>query len=154
MNTLIVRESTNKYDIILNDAYFEHMIDSYIENGYESIVKDCIEHIDECEYLGDFKIRSKITDTPISILEVSTGCKTVINVLCNRDKIVNISSCGINALAYLLEHDEITAGLDGFIPLKSLNCDLSIINEYNTDKISNIEEYYEYWGAYYEKSKH
>lgn len=153
MNTLIVRDKLDKSDIIFNDSYFEYKLDEYIERGYEYVIKDAIENIDGCIYIGNYKIKSKFTKLPISITEISTGCKTVINVLCNRDKIVNVDGCGLNALEYLLRYG-VTVSSRGFLPIKKLDSPIKVV--LNTEEVifNNIVDYHKYWSDYCEKFKY
>ena len=62
---------------------------------------EIIKPIDNFVYLGNNKI-----ETPYgvcSIYELSTGSKTVINVMRNPDLVFNLDSCGRNALDIILE---------------------------------------------------
>ena len=60
-----------------------------------------IEQIDEAKVISKFQIRSKFHETVVDVDCLSTGCKTVLNVLYFPDKVFCIKECGENALEAL-----------------------------------------------------
>ena len=146
MNTMIIRKERLDSDINFNDFHFDVKIAEYIKNGYENIISDCVSNIDKCKYIGDGRVESKFGNYAVSIEEISTGCKTVINVLCNRDKIVNVSGCGGNALAYLLNnYDNVTISSVGFVSSRSFDTELKLVLNNKEIQVRNSREYYRYW---------
>lgn len=93
--TLLENEDSGKV-IEFNDAFFDDNL-SKIEFDSDKI-KLLISTIDQGEYIGEFKFLSKIGHVPISVTELSTGCKTAINVVTFPDMIVSLAECGINAI--------------------------------------------------------
>ena len=66
--------------IVSNDREFElktlkKMLESKPEK-YKSIISE----IENVEFVGDDKIISSINGEPISILDISTGCKTIFDI--------------------------------------------------------------------------
>ena len=57
--------------------------------------------IDGSELLSKYKIRSRFEDITLNTDQLSTGCKTVLNVLYFPDKVFCLKECGNNALEIL-----------------------------------------------------
>ena len=91
--------------IEFNDIFFNCRTSQYIDDR----AKDIVREIDGSELCGKYTIKSKFNDTILDIDKLSTGCKTALNILYNPKAIVNISSCGNNALEIIYNLD------DGFI---------------------------------------
>ena len=60
-----------------------------------------IEIIDEAKLISKYKIRSKFNDIVLDVDKLSVGCKTVLNVVYNPDKVFCLKECGNNALEVL-----------------------------------------------------
>ena len=60
-----------------------------------------IETIDGAKLISKFKMLSKFNDTVLDVDKLSAGCKTVLNVLYNTDKVFCLKECGNNALEIL-----------------------------------------------------
>lgn len=89
--------------IMSNDNQF--IVDSFkrvIANSDEGVnCRRMIEKVEGVKFISNSDnklIISKITHTVISVDKVSTGCKTLINVLLNPDRPVFIGECGNNIL--------------------------------------------------------
>ena len=65
-----------------------------------------IQMIDSSELLSKYKIRSRFEDITLNTDQLSTGCKTVLNVLYFPDKVFCLKECGNNALEILYGFDE------------------------------------------------
>lgn len=86
----------------LNDVFFN-------QNTAEKLDKradDIISRIDDSKLLGKFKIESKFNRVILDVDCLSTGCKTVLNVMYFPDKVFCIKECGDNALEILYGLDE------------------------------------------------
>lgn len=83
--------------IELNDLFFNQNTVSSIDNQAEKIV----ERIDDAKLISKYKISSKFNDVALDIDRLSTGCKTVLNVLYYPDKVFCLKECGNNALEIL-----------------------------------------------------
>lgn len=83
--------------IELNDLFFNQNTVSSIDDQAEKIV----ERIDDVKLISKYKISSKFNDVALDIDRLSTGCKTVLNVLYYPDKVFCLKECGNNALEIL-----------------------------------------------------
>ncbi len=81
----------------LNDLYFNQNTASMLDEKAAEI----IETIDESKLIGKYKICSKFDDVTLDIDKLSAGCKTVLNVMYNPDKVFCLKECGNNALMVL-----------------------------------------------------
>lgn len=81
----------------LNDIYFNQNTASMLDDRAERI----IEVIDESKLISKYKIRSKFNDITLDIDKLSAGCKTILNVIYNPDKVFCLKECGNNALKVL-----------------------------------------------------
>lgn len=85
----------------LNDIYFNQNTTSVLDEKAGRI----IEEIDGSKLISKYKIYSKFDDITLDIDKLSAGCKTVLNVIYNPDKVFCIKECGNNALKLLYSLD-------------------------------------------------
>lgn len=83
--------------IELNDVYFNQNTALKLDEKAEEIIKI----IDGAKLISQFKIQSKFNDIVLDVDKLSVGCKTVLNVMYNLDKVFCIKECGNNALEIL-----------------------------------------------------
>lgn len=83
--------------IELNDIFFNQNTVVKLDER----AREIIERIDESKWLSKYKIESKFNGTALDIDCLSTGCKTVLNILYFPDKVFCIKECGDNALEIL-----------------------------------------------------
>lgn len=81
----------------LNDLFFNQNTVLLIDEQAEKI----IETIDGAKLIGKYKISSRFNDVALDIDRLSSGCKTVLNVLYYPDKVFCLKECGNNALEVL-----------------------------------------------------
>lgn len=81
----------------LNDVFFNQNTVLKLDDRASVIV----EKIDASRLIGKYKIESKFNGVTLDIDCLSTGCKTVLNVLYFPDKVFCLKECGDNALAVL-----------------------------------------------------
>ncbi|MCM1126123.1 MAG: DUF4869 domain-containing protein [Lachnospiraceae bacterium] len=81
----------------LNDIYFNQNTVTKLDDKAKKI----IEIIDEAKLISKYKIRSRFDDVILDIDRLSAGCKTVLNVAYNPDKVFCLKECGNNALEVL-----------------------------------------------------
>lgn len=81
----------------LNDIYFNQNTALMLDEK----AKELIEAIDGAKLISRFKICSSFNDTVLDVDQLSTSCKTVLNVLYNPDKIFCLKECGYSALEIL-----------------------------------------------------
>ncbi len=88
-----------------NDIYFNKNTAELLDDR----AKDTIKRIDQSEMLEKYAIGSRFDGTRLNIDKLSTGCKTVLNIMYNPDKIFDICECGENALEviYSLESGKV-----------------------------------------------
>lgn len=86
----------------LNDVYFNKYTAQMLDNRANRI----IEKIDHAELTGQYTIKSCFDGTTLNTDKLSSGCKTVLNVMYNPDKVFDIRECGDNALDMIYSLDE------------------------------------------------
>jgi hypothetical protein len=131
--------------IEFNDAYFN--VITY-NDGFTEPDKRIMEKIDNAQIIDINKI-----ETPYgigAITNLSTGCKTLINILHNSNKVINISECGENAVNLISELNIPDVYL--YMPFMQLlnmcDGDTAIIN--NNTSVHNLKEYKKWWHDYYD----
>lgn len=89
----------------LNDVYFNKNTVELLDERAKAIIKQ----INFSEMVGKYTIKSRFDKTVLNIDRLSTGCKTVLNIIYNPQKIFDIRECGENALdvIYGLPHGNI-----------------------------------------------
>lgn len=94
----------NKKDIPLNKEYIE-LNDIFFNQNTATKLDDAaakyIQMIDGSELLSKYKIRSRFEDIILNTDQISTGCKTVLNILYFPNKVFCLKECGNNALEIL-----------------------------------------------------
>ena len=76
------------------DLFFNQNTVSFIDKRAEKI----IEILDDSKLISKYKIYSRFDEVTLDIDRLSTGCKTVLNVLYHPDKVFCLKECGNNAL--------------------------------------------------------
>lgn len=85
-----------------NDVWFEKYLDKI--NFNNETIQRIIKQIDEVQYLGNKSIKSKFdSNVAVSVRELSTGCKTAINIFSFPDQTFSIAECGSNAINTILK---------------------------------------------------
>lgn len=88
--------------ILQNDWYFN----LYTSNQrFTDEEKDAIKKIDDAKLSDDMYIETKYGLG--TIRNLSSGCKTYLNIVKNPDKIVSVEECGRNVLELLFQMNEI-----------------------------------------------
>lgn len=126
--------------IELNDVFFNQNTASILDERAEKIIED----IDGSKQVGKYKIRSRFDDIILDIDKLSAGCKTVLNVLYNSDKVFCLKECGNNALEIVYSLDQGNVYSDyALIPFDVESVNVRTASE---DKvISDYEELKEWW---------
>lgn len=81
----------------LNDVFFNQNTVSRLDDS----ANDIVEKIDASKLIGRYKMESKFNGVTLDIDCLSTGCKTVLNVMYFSDKVFCLKECGDNALEVL-----------------------------------------------------
>jgi len=124
----------------LNDIYFNQNTAAKLDVKAEKI----IEIIDEAKLISKYKIRSKFDDIILDIDKLSAGCKTVLNVLYNPDKVFCLKECGNNALEVLYG---LTSG-NVYSDYALIPFEMKVVNVQTSSgqkEISGYEELKEWW---------
>lgn len=81
---------------LCNDIFFDYNVSR--STKFNNIHRDLINKIDGVQLVNQFKIKSKYGGSIIPIYNLSSGCKTALNVSMYNDIIFFIGECGDNAL--------------------------------------------------------
>ena len=135
------KDIPNDMDYIeLNDVFFNQNTVSKLDNRANAIV----ETIDNSKLIGKYKMESKFNGVTLDIDCLSTGCKTVLNVLYSPEKVFCIKECGDNALDVLYGLDAGAVYSD--YALISFDMDaVKVIDDNGTRIIHDYEELKEWW---------
>lgn len=126
--------------IELNDIYFNQNTALRLDDKAEKIV----ETIDGAKLISKFRISSKFNDIVLDVDKLSAGCKTVLNVLYNPDKVFCLKECGNNALEILYEFSEGNVYSDyALIPFEMVAVNVQTSSE--KKEIHDYEELKEWW---------
>lgn len=126
--------------IELNDIYFNQNTARILDDRASKVIGI----IDEAKLISKYKICSKFNDIVLDIDKLSAGCKTVLNVLYNPDKVFCLKECGNNALEMLYKLEEGKVYSDyAMIPfeLKAV----SVQTSSGKKEILDYEELKEWW---------
>lgn len=129
----------DKEYVELNDLFFNQNTVSRIDERAGEI----IETIDGARLISKYKISSGFNEVALDIDRLSSGCKTVLNVLYYPDKVFCLKECGNNAL-------EVLYGLDGYVcseyALIPFDMDsVSVWTKTGKKVINDYEELKEWW---------
>ncbi len=126
--------------IKLNDLYFNQNTAAMLDERAAAVIKK----VDQSEMVSKYAIKSRFDGMLLNIDKLSTGCKTVLNVMYNPDKVFDICECGDNAL------DEIYALNQGRIcceyPLISFDMkSVNAVTKAGMQVIDSYEALKEWW---------
>lgn len=131
---------SDKEYVELNDVFFNQKTVSRIDDKASAIV----EKIDASKLIGKYKMESKFNGVTLDIDCLSTGCKTVLNVLYFPDKVFCLKECGENALEVLYGLEDGAVYSDyAVIPFDMNEVNVSDLD--GTRVISDYEELKEWW---------
>ena len=97
----------------LNDVFFNKKTVTLLDER----AKEIIRQIDSSEMISSFAIKSRFNGMLLNIDRLSTGCKTVLNILYNPDRVFDIKECGDNALDVIY-----------MLPCGNIYCDYPLIS--------------------------
>lgn len=126
--------------IELNDVFFNQNTAARLDD----YAKQIIERIDEAKLCSKYKIESRFHGVILDVDHLSTGCKTVLNVLYFPDKVFCLKECGDNALEILygLENGSVYSDY-AMIPFDMGRVNVSVGQEVKT--IGDYEKLKEWW---------
>lgn len=124
----------------LNDIFFNKQTVLKLDGRAERI----IEQIDGARLISKYKIESRFNGVTLDIDCLSTGCKTVLNVLYFSDKVFCLKECGENALEilYHLEAGNVYSDY-AIIPFEMGK--VCVISDKDSKIIEDYEELKEWW---------
>lgn len=125
----------------LNDVFFNQNTVSKLDVRASAIV----EKIDESKLIGKYKIESKFNGVTLDVDCLSTGCKTVLNIMYFPNKVFCLKECGGNAIeaVYCLEDGAVYSDY-AIMPFDMDK--VKVFDENGTKIISDYEELKEWWG--------
>jgi len=141
---IYTKEKTGLEIIQSNDLFF-NLYTSNLRLGKEA--KEAIMFIDEAKLTPLSHIETKYGIG--TIRNLSSGCKTYLNILLNPDKIFNVAECGANVLELLFKR----GGVNLFMPFP-LNFDIpqkAKICFDDTDIVEGPQGFEAWWSKEYER---
>lgn len=128
--------------IELNDIFFNQNTVAKLDEEAGSI----IEKIDGSKFISRYKIQSRFDNAILNIDKLSSGCKTVLNVLYYPDKVFCLKECGNNALEILygFENGYVYSDYE-LIPFDIKK--VMVQTKAGSVEISDYEELKEWWNS-------
>ena len=126
----------------LNDLFFNQNTVSFIDKQAEKI----IEMIDGSKLISKYKIYSRFDEIALDIDRLSTGCKTVLNVLYYPNKVFCLKECGNNALE-ILYHFENGHVFSEYALIPFIMDTVAVQSEPGKKIINDYEELREWWDS-------
>lgn len=126
----------------LNDLFFNQNTVSFIDKQAEKI----IEMIDGSKLISKYKIYSRFDEIALDIDRLSTGCKTVLNVLYYPNKVFCLKECGNNALE-ILYHFENGHVFSEYALIPFIMDTVAVQSESGKKIINDYEELREWWDS-------
>lgn len=124
----------------MNDIYFNQNTAHKLDDRAQKVIGI----IDQARLISKYKICSKFNDIVLDVDKLSAGCKTVLNVLYNPDKVFCLKECGNNALEMLYNLDAGNVYSDyALIPFEMAS--VSVQTSLGTKVICDYEELKEWW---------
>ena len=119
----------------LNDIFFNQKTILKLDNYAKEIIKK----VDGSKLLSKYKIMSKFNEVALDIDCLSTGCKTILNVLYFPNKVFCMKECGDNAieLLYSLKNGNI------YSDYAMIHFDMPAVRVANNSKYHIINDYEE-----------
>ncbi|MCD8130445.1 MAG: DUF4869 domain-containing protein [Lachnospiraceae bacterium] len=132
----------DKEYVELNDVFFNQNTVLRLDEKADAIIED----IDDSRLVGKYKIQSKFNGVILDVDCLSTGCKTVLNVLYYPDRVFCLKECGDNALEVLYGLEKGAVYSDYAIIPFEMN-EVMVSDSKGTGIISDYEELKEWWGG-------
>lgn len=113
--------------IEVNDSFFN--LETKLTETDE--VKRLLKKIDGVEYFNEVRVSQIIHGTPVVIRksELSTGCKTLMNIMMHPDKCFDTVECGDNVLREILQLKEGNVVWRSGYPTYDASCDIVVDGE-------------------------
>ena len=126
--------------IFNNDIYFnKHTVDLLDDKA-----ADIISKIDHSEMQSKYMIKSRFDGSVLNIDKLSTGCKTLLNIMYSPDKIFDIRECGDNVLDIIYSMPQGNVYCD--YPFISFEMEkVNVCDKHGTKVIDSYDELKEWW---------
>ena len=123
-----------------NDVFFNR----YTSELLDGRASDIIKIIDNSEMQSKYVINSRFDGTLLNVDKLSTGCKTVLNIMYNPDKIIDIRECGENALDVIYALDK--GNICSEYPLISFDFEQAeVVDKSGRRIVTDYEELKRWW---------
>lgn len=144
----IIKNNPPDNVILSNDLLYETSTVDIVSRT-ESLRK-MIEKVEGVTFISETRVISKFNGQPINLNEISTGCKTLINILVNPELPIYVGESGENILREIYRLDEGTLYSPEFLIV-----DDEVLKGKEFELIDNsvhtIMLYREVWGYYYDR---
>lgn len=126
LNVYIKNVDRNKV-IYLNDAWFDYNLESI---KIDDNIKRFMKIIDDSIYIKDDKMYSKFDkELCINMKNLSTGCKTLINVYYFKNKVFEICECGKNVISEIFKLDKGNVFIPCYIFIPNFNGKVNVFTD-------------------------
>ena len=126
----------------LNDIFFNKVTATKLDKLAEKIIMQ----IDGAKLVSQYKIKSKFNGVTLDIDNLSTGCKTVLNVMYFPKKIFCLKECGDNALDVLYHLEQGSVYSDYAVIPFTMGA-VEVVSSLGKAVIDNYEELKEWWSS-------
>ena len=144
MIDIYTEKKASKEWIIQNDLYFNlHTGNEYMSENEINL----IQQVDEAKLTSDKRIETKYGLG--TIRNLSSGCKTLLNIVKHPDKVVSVEECGPNVLNIIFKMDNIKIYMS-----RPTLCDIpdNVQIRFNdTDIVTGGKGYSTWWSKEYER---
>lgn len=137
----VFKKKKMPYELIqINDVYFNKNTVNLLDDRAYKIAK----LIDKVELIDNYKMMSRFDGTVMNTDRLSSGCKTVLNIIYNTDKVFDIRECGDNALDIIFTLEKGNVYCD--YPMISFDMsEVKIFDKNTTRIIGDYDELKEWW---------
>lgn len=126
--------------VVLNDIFFNKTTAEMLDKEASSVISQ----IDQSEMISKYQIKSRFDGSVLNIDKLSTGCKTVLNIMYNPNKVFDIRECGDNALDAIYSLS--TGNIYCDYPFISFNMQrVKVVDTHGSHEIDSYEELKEWW---------
>ncbi len=138
MLTIYLGEKPSNY-VKANDGWFmQHLKDIDFTN---KVISEILYTIDNAKYIGNYMIETRFKHNCATLVEnLSTGCKTAINVYIFKNKVFESAECGKNALESIFNTGEGGIYIGYEIPKITLKQPVQLINNMQKKIIRDEDE--------------
>lgn len=125
----------DKNYIKFNDAYFNKY---YTDYKIDDKAKEIMKNIDGVEYKENHRFCSKFEpNADIKLDELSTGCKTALNVYFNPNKIFTVAECGTNAIKEILNFPQGNIYFSFYTTIPDFTNSLKVVYDNNIKEVTD-----------------